>query len=125
MYGLPQAGIIAQDLLEERLAKDGYSQSQITPGLWKHESLPTIFTLVVDDFAIKYVTDEDAHHLINTVKKNYKCAVDWEAERYCGVTFKWDYNSQIQRVHLTMPNAVQKALTQFHHVNQTKPQHQP
>ena len=33
MYGLPQSGIIAQDLLEERLAKYGYSQSQLTPGL--------------------------------------------------------------------------------------------
>ncbi len=90
MYGLPQAGIIAQDFLEERLAKDGYCQSQITPGLWKHESRPTIFTLVVENFAIKYLTDEDAHHLINTFKKNYKCAVDWENKRYCGVTFKWD-----------------------------------
>ena len=56
MYGLPQTGIIAQDLLEERLAKYGYSQSQLTPRLWKHESRPTIFTLVVDDFAIKYLT---------------------------------------------------------------------
>ena len=125
MYGLPQAGIIAQDLLEERLAKHRYSQSQITPGLWKHESRPTIFTLVVDNFAIKYVTDEDAHHLINAVKKNYKCAVDWEAEQYCGMTLKWDYNSRIRRVHLTMPNAVQKALTRFHHVKPIKPQHQP
>jgi len=56
MYGLPQSGIIAQDLLEKRLAKYGYSQSQLTPGLWKHESHPTIFTLVVDNFAIKYLT---------------------------------------------------------------------
>ena len=63
MCGLPQAGIIAQELLEERLAKFGYSQSQITPGLCKHESRPTVFTLVVDDFAIKYLNDEDAHHL--------------------------------------------------------------
>ena len=88
MYGLPQSGIIAQDLLKERLAKYGYSQSQLTPGLWKHKSRPTIFNLVVDNFAMKYVTDKDAHHLIDTVKKNYKCAVDWEAKRYCRVTFK-------------------------------------
>ena len=33
MYGLPQAGIIAQQLLEERLGKEGYFQSQFTPGL--------------------------------------------------------------------------------------------
>jgi hypothetical protein len=31
MYGLPQAGIIAQQLLEERLAKHGYRQSARTP----------------------------------------------------------------------------------------------
>ena len=54
MYGLPQLGIIAQDLLKERLAKYRYSQSQLTPGLWKHDSHPTVFTLVVDNFAIKY-----------------------------------------------------------------------
>ncbi len=28
MYGLPQAGIIAQQLLEERLQKAGYTQKQ-------------------------------------------------------------------------------------------------
>jgi len=33
MYGLPQAGIIAQELLAERLGKHGYSQSDIIPGL--------------------------------------------------------------------------------------------
>jgi hypothetical protein len=28
MYGLPQAGILAQELLEERMAKHGYKQSK-------------------------------------------------------------------------------------------------
>jgi len=107
MYGLPQAGIIAQELLEERLGKEGYFQSQITPGLWTHEDRKTIFTLVVDDFGIKYVNDADAHHLINAIKKHYVCTVDWEAERYCGVALKWDYTSRVRKVHLTMPNAVQ------------------
>ncbi len=36
MYGLPQAGIIAQDLLATRLKAHGYTQSDTTPGLWKH-----------------------------------------------------------------------------------------
>ncbi len=40
MYGLPQAGIIAQQLLKERLQKHGYPQSQTTPGLWKHDTCP-------------------------------------------------------------------------------------
>ncbi len=33
MYGLPQASIIAQQLLEEHLQKHGYRQSQTTSGL--------------------------------------------------------------------------------------------
>jgi hypothetical protein len=36
MYELPQSGILAQLLLEERLSKAGYYQSKIIPGLWKH-----------------------------------------------------------------------------------------
>jgi hypothetical protein len=36
MYGLPQAGIISQELLEERLAIHRYTQSQLTPGLWNN-----------------------------------------------------------------------------------------
>ncbi len=42
MYGLPQAGIIAQELLAKRLKEHGYSQSETTPGLWKHEWRPII-----------------------------------------------------------------------------------
>ena len=33
MYGLPQAGLLAQQLLEERLNAKGYSQSTLVPGL--------------------------------------------------------------------------------------------
>ena len=32
MYGLPQSGILAQELLEKRLNAQGYMQSKITPG---------------------------------------------------------------------------------------------
>jgi hypothetical protein len=39
MYGLPQAGIIAQELLAKRLKGHGYKQSKTTPGLWTHEFL--------------------------------------------------------------------------------------
>ncbi len=56
MYGLPQAGIIAQRLLEEHLLKAGYPQSKVTPGYWKHNWQPISFTLVMDDFGIKYTT---------------------------------------------------------------------
>ncbi len=53
MYGLPQAGILAQELLEQRMARHGYNQSKIVPGLWMHNTRKTTFTLVVDDFVVK------------------------------------------------------------------------
>ena len=40
MYGLPQSGILANELLEKRLNKHGYKQSKLVPGLWKHETRP-------------------------------------------------------------------------------------
>ncbi len=123
MYGLPQAGIIAQELLEKRLAKHGYHQSKITPGLWTHDTRPICFSLVVDDFGIKYVGEEHAQHLLSVVRQYYKCSCDWKGERYCGLTLKWDYEGR--KVHLSMPNYVTKALTRFQHPPPQKPQDQP
>ena len=37
MYGLPQSGLLANELLEKRLNKNGYHQSKLVPGLWKHK----------------------------------------------------------------------------------------
>ena len=37
MYGLPQSGMLANELLEKRLNKRGNYQSMLVPGLWKHE----------------------------------------------------------------------------------------
>ena len=38
IYGLPQAGLVAQELLEQRLAKYMYFQSKITPDFWAHKT---------------------------------------------------------------------------------------
>ncbi len=68
VYGLPQASIIAQQFLKERLQKHGYHQSQTTPSLWKHNTCPISFSLVVNDFGVKYVVKENAQHLLDTVR---------------------------------------------------------
>ena len=39
MYRLPQAGIIAQQLLKEHLQKDSNRQSKTRPGLWQPDQL--------------------------------------------------------------------------------------
>jgi len=52
MYGLPQAGKLANVQLQAFLEPHVYHPCPITPGLWMHTSHDIWFTLVVDDFAI-------------------------------------------------------------------------
>ena len=68
MYGLPQAGILAQELLGRRLGRHSYRQSTLVPGLWMHKWRPIQFSLVVDDFGVKYVEKEHARHLIAALR---------------------------------------------------------
>jgi hypothetical protein len=122
MYGLPQAGLLANELLEKRLNKHGYFQSKLVPGLWSHKTRPIQFTLVVDDFGVKYVGREHAEHLKQVLEEHYKVTTDWNGERYVGIHMKWDYVKQ--QVHLHIPEYVKKALIQFGH-QQRKKQNQP
>ena len=68
MYGLPHAGLIAQQLLEKRLNKEGYHQSELTPGFWTHTWRPISFTLCVDNFGVKYVGKQHVEHLLSVLK---------------------------------------------------------
>ncbi|KAL7483805.1 hypothetical protein ACHAW6_009451 [Cyclotella cf. meneghiniana] len=78
MYGLPQAGLLTQELLEKRLNKHGYFHSTRTPGLWTHKWRPVQFTLVVDDFVIKYVGKENPQHLVSILRESYKISINKE-----------------------------------------------
>ncbi len=123
MYGLPQAGIIVQELLADRLKQHGYTQSKTMLGLWLHKTGPIQFSLIIDDFGVKYVSKENALHQLNTIQKYYKCSCEWDGKRYCGLTIKWDHEGQ--KVHLLMPTYIKKALQRFKHPPQKKPQNQP
>ena len=123
MYGLPQAGLLAQEQLTKWLNKAGYTQSEVTPGFWKHQWRPINFALVVDDFGVKYVGEEHANHLISVLKEHYEIDVDWEGTRFIGLTLDWDYSGH--KVHLSMPGYIARALARFAHPAPTKPQHQP
>ena len=62
MYGLKQAGIIANQELVKHMAPFGYHPVKHTPGLWVHNSRKILFSLVVDDFCVQYCSTEDADH---------------------------------------------------------------
>ena len=76
MYGLPQAIILGIQLLTAGLATHIYYQCRHTPGLCKHKWRPILFSLVVNDFGIKYVGKQHADHLIPAIEENYDFVKD-------------------------------------------------
>ena len=68
IYGLPQAGILVNKQLREKLQPHGYYEVAHTQGLWRHVTRPVQFSLVVDDFGVKYAGKENTQHLINTIE---------------------------------------------------------
>jgi hypothetical protein len=123
MYGLPQAGRLANTLLVTRLAPHGYRPCTHTHGLWRHDTKPITFTLVVDDFGIKYLGKENAEHLLNALKEHYAVTEDWAGKLYCGISLDCNYDNRT--VDLSIPGYIANALQKFQHKPPEGPQHAP
>ena len=91
LYGLPQAGIIFNQKIVRRLEPKGYSLCKHTPYLWRHNWRPITFSLVVYDFGVNYIGKKHTDHLLNAIQDNYQVSTDWEGQRYCGISIKWNY----------------------------------
>jgi hypothetical protein len=123
IYGLKQAGLLANQLLQKRLKPFGYYPARHTPGLWLHNTKPTAFSLVVDDFAVKYVTKADAHHLRDALLRHYEITTDWDGTIYSGITLDWDYNKL--NCDISMPGYIINVLKKIQHDTPKTPQHTP
>jgi hypothetical protein len=123
IYGLKQAGLLANQLLQTRLAPFGYYPARHTPGLWLHKTRPILFTLVVNDFAVKYVGKQHADHLRNAFLKTYELRTDWTATVYSGVTLQCDYKNRT--CDISMPSYVSNILSKFQHDAPKHPHHTP
>jgi hypothetical protein len=88
MYGLKQAGLLANQLLQTRFAPFGYYPARHTPGIWLHKTRPIAFSLIVEDFAVKYVGKQHADHLINALLQSYELTTDWAEKVYSGKSLK-------------------------------------
>jgi hypothetical protein len=113
IYGLKQAGLLANQLLQTRLAPFGYYPARHTPGLWLHRARPIYFTLVVDDFAVTYVGKQHAEHLRNTLLRTYEMTTDWTATVYSGMTLKWDDKNRT--CDISMPGYISNVPSNFQH----------
>jgi hypothetical protein len=123
MYGLKQAGLLANQLLQTCLATFWYYPARHTPGLWLQKTRPVSFTLLVDDFTVKYVNKHHAEHLRNALLRTYELTTDWTATVYSGMTLKWDYNKRM--CDISMPGYVSNVLSKFQHDSPKHPQQTP
>jgi hypothetical protein len=71
MYGLKQAGLLANQLLQKRVAPFGYYPARHKPGLWLQKNRPIALSLIVDDFAVKYMGNQHAAHLRDALLRSY------------------------------------------------------
>jgi hypothetical protein len=82
VVGLPQAGILANKRRCRKPTQFGYYKSTNTPSLWCHESKLIKFTLVVDNFGVKFINKAYVDHLISSIKQMYKVTKDWTGNSY-------------------------------------------
>ena len=111
IYGLPHAGLITQKCINAHLLKFGYYKCKYTPVVYDHKIRTTTFTLVMDDFGIKYNTKEDATHLLNCLRLLYDITIYCTYTLYIGLTLRWDYIRRI--VCLSIPGYIEKTLHRF------------
>jgi hypothetical protein len=97
LFRLKQSRAIANKQLSKALGKEGHFHSEHTSGLWLHKMRDISFTLVVNDFGVKYTKKEDVLHLKSVIDR----ALDW--------------NYKARMLKASMPGYVKEALLQFQH----------
>jgi hypothetical protein len=54
--------------------------------LWQHVTRDIVFSLVVNNFGIRYTAHADADHLIGTLQQVYEVSIDWTGAQYYGLS---------------------------------------
>ena len=126
MYGLPQAGRLAQEKLIKVLYDNGYYMCKNTTCLFKHKVLATEFTLTVDDFAISHKPSELAH-LLDALRTVYPITyvTNTSTIDYVGFTAEFNYDIPVRTCKLSMPGYIPAACERFGIHPKTNTQRQP
>jgi hypothetical protein len=72
--GLPQSGLLSQLRLVALLTQHGFSETS-TLMLFRHHTHSTAFTLVVDDFLVRYSHPSELDHLVSCLSTLYELKV--------------------------------------------------
>ncbi len=89
MYGLAMSGKLCKDDLVALLLKFGFHETN-TPCLFRHATRKITFCLVVDDFGIKYDTQEDLEYLVSCLSSKYHVKVHPVGTKFLGFSITYD-----------------------------------
>ena len=113
LYGLCESGYIPNVELKRILRSEGYVPSKFTPGLFTHKTREIVFSLVLDDFGVKYKKREDAEHLLKTIQGRYPVKAECDSTFHLGMTLEFDNDKRTYK--MSMPGYVKQVLIKFHH----------
>ena len=92
IYGLPQAGILANKQLRKKLKPSVYYLVAHTPDLWRNLTQLVHVLLVVDDFGVKYLGKENSNRILEAIKKaDSIVALDWERSLQYRIILEWNF----------------------------------
>jgi hypothetical protein len=123
MYGLKQAGLIAQHELKTHLAKHGYIECKNTSCMFRHKTRNIAFVLVVDDFGIKYVSESDLSDLVRVLQLKYSLTLDMSGTTYLGLKINHDENEHT--ISISLPGYIERTLLSLNVIKSEKPVHNP
>jgi len=89
MYGLKQAGLLANERIVEHLAKYGYIISKYAPCQFVSKDKSTAFCLMVDDLLIK-VIKTNHEHLYACLRVFYEITTDDTGSKYINIEMRRD-----------------------------------
>ena len=112
VYGIPEAGRLANYLLQARLKKYGYIEATHTPGYWKHIWKPISWTLIFDYFGFSYTNKRHVVELLKMMSQWYVMKMYWKGTSFGGITLKWNYEGK-RWVELSLPGYIDKVLARF------------
>ncbi len=111
MYGLPQAERFSQIRLIQHLAHHGYNQWPNTQCLFRHRTRDIMFSLVIDDFGVRYGSQSNIDHLEKTLELNdYKITIHPDGDQHLGMNIAFNTRTAVT---ISMPGYVYKMLTRF------------
>ena len=71
------SGYAGTTIIRKLFNNHGNEQSLYTPGFGTQKWKPIFFTLVVDDFGVKYVIKQHTDHLVNALTEYFEISQDW------------------------------------------------